>query len=193
MTGLTAYLTENFYPNYVFRGTGQGGSSSTGRSGHADSYRRGREVDLEIRRWIDSKTPVTHPYAHKFIAWLRTKNMTPEAAQVHVCKSRLETYIDAVVLDERRRRYVVEVKTGFHGYHDAASDKMRGAFSFLSNSPRHQHILQAAFSEQLYRYTHVGKPLAGSFVLRINDAGVQVVHTPAKKISTVTKILNKQR
>lgn len=194
MTGLTAFLKENYYPNYVFKfgnsnyNNSSGASSSRKRGG--DPYARGRDVDLEIRRWIENGTPVTHPYAEKFIAFLRTKNLTPEAAQVHVNKSRLETYIDAVVLDEKKRRFVVEVKTGFHGYHEAASDRMRKDFAFLSNCPRNQHVLQAAFSEQMYRYTHVGKSVAGSFVLRINDAGVQVVRTPAKINAVATKVLS---
>ena len=195
MTGLTAFLKENFYPNYVFKKNQnyQTNPSSQKVVNQADPYGRGREVDLQIRRWIENQTPVTHPYAEKFIAFLRTKKLTPEAAQVHVTKSPLQTYIDAVVLDEKKRRFVVEIKTGFHGYHEVASDRMRKEFAFLSNCPKNQHVLQAAFSEQMYRYTHVGKSLAGSFVLRINDAGVQVVHTPAKINSVVTKILNKQR
>ena len=61
--------------------------------------------------------------ADKFVAFLKTKNMRPEAAQVHVQKNQLETYIDAVVLDEKKRRFVVEVKTGFHGYHELAAHR----------------------------------------------------------------------
>ena len=104
--------------------------------------------------------------------------------------SKIRTFIDVILQDKRGRHVVVEVKTGFHGYHDASSGMMRKQFSFLTNSPRNQHLLQAAFSEQLYRRTCVNATVSGSLVLRINDGGVHVLYPSAKIIHTVKKSLN---
>jgi hypothetical protein len=184
--GLTAYTRDFFYPDYVFSASNVLG----GHSGHADYYKRGRDVDLEIRRWIERGEVVSHPYAKKFVAWVRHKSFVPVHAQFAVGDSKIRTFIDVILQDKRGRHVVVEVKTGFHGYHDASSGMMRKQFSFLTNSPRNQHLLQAAFSEQLYRRTCVNATVSGSLVLRINDGGVHVLYPSAKIIHTVKKSLN---
>jgi hypothetical protein len=184
--GLTSYMRDRFYPDYVFCGSKVLG----GHSGHSDFYMRGRDVDLEIRRWVETGASVSHPYSKKFVMWVEYKKLVAVHAQLAVGDAKIRTFIDVILKDRRGRHIVVEVKTGFHGYHDASSGLMRKEFSFLSNSPRNQHLLQAAFSEQLYRRTCVNAPVSGSLVLRINDGGVHVLYPPAKMKCEVVKILN---
>jgi hypothetical protein len=184
--GLTSYMRDRFYPDYVFCGLKVLG----GHSGHSDFYKRGRDVDLEIRRWVETGASVSHPYSKKFVMWVEYKKLVAVHAQLAVGDAKIRTFIDVILKDRRGRHIVVEVKTGFHGYHDASSGLMRKEFSFLSNSPRNQHLLQAAFSEQLYRRTCVNAPVSGSLVLRINDGGVHVLYPPAKMKCEVVKILN---
>ena len=189
MTGLTVFLRQRYYPNYTFSRDSSGGCGARSGGTPGDPYKRGRVVDLEIRRWIENRTPVAHPYAKKFIAWVELQRLVPEAAQVHVLRGRVETYIDAVLRDRSGRRFIVEIKTGFHGYHVSSSGRMLNDFSFLSNCPKNQHLLQAAFSEQLYRSTHPLSTVSGSFVLRITDGGVEISYTPAKIRLVATRCL----
>lgn len=184
MTGLTAFLKSRFYPDYEFKVENVRG----GHAGYADSYRRGREVDLQIRRWIDHGDSVEHPYAKKFVAWVLCKKFTPVAAQVAAGGSRLRTFIDAILRDRDGKLFVVEIKTGFHGYHDVSSGRMQREFAFLSNAPRNQHLLQAVFSEQLHA-KHSATRIHGSFVLRINDAGVHVFYPPARLRAVASRIV----
>ena len=102
--------------------------------------------------------------------------LTPCATQVPVgCPAlRSATAADLVCEDALRRKVVVEVKTGFLGYHLRHSGALAGIWPRQTDCPANQHQLQAFLTTELYRRTFPTHAVAQGAVLRVDALGVEL-------------------
>lgn len=139
-------------------------SSSSTRGSGADSY-PGRGL---------------HPYSRSIIAYLCKHELRLVACQLSVscAATRIATPIDALCYDPSAKRLLLlEIKTGFTGYHNRPSargdGKMRHPYTDRTDCPENQHQLQLAANKLLFCHAFGQAPSAVSaWVLRVDKHGV---------------------
>jgi hypothetical protein len=58
--------------------------------------------------------------------------------------------VDAVFVNSKGNTVVVELKTGFEGYNETSTGKMRGVFSNLTDCLANQHKVQLALTSAMF-------------------------------------------
>jgi hypothetical protein len=174
------------------------------KKGRGGGMARGRQVDNEVQRWIQgiaqgdaqgtapfkprqgvrasigSKgvkgAQPLHPFSRAFIALTERLRLTPVSTQVVVRDERcnIATLVDAVFLNTKGRVVLVELKTGFEGYNDVSTGRMRGEFSHLSNAPANQHKVQLAFTHAMFEMTFPEFGSADALLIRMTSEGAHV-------------------
>lgn len=193
LRGLVPALKELFYPTYRFTGrtggkekapvVGASGASSKGKGTSRAGIDRGHRVDVEVQRCIQSGTmrPECRATRHVLSAMLKM-GLKPVLAQVPVHGAsiglRVGTAVDVVCLDANSRPHIIEVKTGYANYYDAACGKLKGVLSHVDSAPRSHHQMQLLMTCDLFEQTTRIKP-AGAMVLRVIASGVQYIKLDA--------------
>lgn len=187
---------------------GRGGSGSAASAGaRCTGLRRGKLVDEELGCYVSSrnrflnfvsgkddcwgrggeKTNAPHPMTIRIVKHLEEHlSLRPVLYQPYVYDPalRIATASDLLMRDERGNPHLVEVKCGFNGIYDIASNGERGAkgakmnrsLSSVNNSYLNQHLLQLAMQREMFRAAYdISIPSANCHLVRAYDGGVERV------------------
>lgn len=103
------------------------------------------------------------------------RHWTPVQCQAPVgsLELRCATHVDVVCQDQNQDYIVLEIKLGYCGTTLTDSTRaMSKPFTDRSDCYNNQHQLQLLLNTQLYRITHPNHRIAGAFVLRFHEDGV---------------------
>ena len=199
--GLTAVIKKNFFPDYVFVSGGAYIPPTEGGVGWkkkkkkgANGMARGRLVDNQVRLWIQGKPrneKKFHLFSRAFIELTKMLKLTPVGAQVVVREEscNLATLVDAVFVNSKGKTVVVELKTGFEGYNETSTGKMRGVFSYLTDCPANQHKVQLALTSAMFEKTFPELGKVEALVIRMTSKGAHVRGLSDQVSKTAREIL----
>ena len=114
----------------------------------------------------------TNPYVKNFWLTMRRLQFRPVATQVAVRHSqlRLGTMADVVVKDTSNRYRVIEIKTGFSNYNRLCTPwKMNAPFAQRNDCAFHQHHLQLAATNAMYKMTYRQSQMAAPMLIRFDS------------------------
>lgn len=182
---LTDHLQSYFWPDYEYIESKFRIKGESGLKNPQEGIVRGKLVHQQLEDYGNRKStaqfikenPILHPYTKHAIAFIKEYGLTPIMGEYSVCDSTLSiaTNIDMILLDDQRRIYLFEWKTGMNGYFERGSGKMRSELSgFYNNCPKHQALIQLLFSKLFFEQT-TGLKVYHSFVVHLNE--ITVAHT----------------
>ena len=197
LRGVSKACHRVYYPNFKLakrrRGV-EGSSTQEGARGrgaedpcshaHVVGATRGSIVDLEVQKVVllgpkRAQMERMHPYTRKLVRAISKIGLKMVVCQVPVfdLDRGIATAVDLVCEDRGSRTlYLIEIKCGYNGntYTDHNA-QMRHELKDVSNSPRHQHQVQAAVTHSLFKscYSARGMSYASvqTLIARVTDEG----------------------
>lgn len=121
--------------------------------------------DKNVRKQYVGRIPLNvlksahllHIFTKRFWKAVDELHWKPVATQVGVgCKKwNVATRIDVLALDDEQKERVIEVKVGYDGYYYKCTDnKMKFPFAEKEDCLYHQHMIQVAMTNELYKRTY---------------------------------------
>jgi hypothetical protein len=120
-----------------------------------------KAVRLQYRDKLPAKIILAvhrmHIFTKRFWKAVDGLKWKPVASQVGVgCKKwNVATRIDVLALDEDEKEHVIEFKVGYDGYYyKCTSTKMKFPFEDKEDCMYHQHLVQVAITNELFKRTY---------------------------------------
>ena len=191
--GLCSRLKETFYPTF------QAKYVCRKRKRNAeDPLERGKRVDRELMESIQSGClPRFHPYTHKILAAFSIWKYRIKDSQIMIFDLGLNiaTAIDLAVYNEQNELIIVEIKTGFEGYHLKSTHFMETPLETRKNHSCNQHFLQLGMMCTFLQKHHSLDRFDHAFVIRVDDQGVTRYKLPewTQKKEIYEKLFKRQQ
>ena len=128
-----------------------------------------------------------HAYTTRLLdAIVRLRQWTPLLPEHCIVDEaqRVGTAVDLIAVDRNGDLIILEFKTGYQDYWDAADGHMLHSLALLPNTPCNRASLQVATSA-LFLNKRYGVPLARMhmYVMRIDDAETQIIAVPRELLT----------
>ena len=193
MPGLCSRLKETFYPTFQAKYV-----CKKRKRNSEDPLERGKRVDRELIQSIRSGClPCFHPYTKKILAAFSIWKYRIKEGQIRIFDAELNiaTAIDLVVYNEQNDLIVLEIKTGFEGYHLKSTHFMENPLESFKNHACNQHFLQLGVMCSFLKKHYSFDSFDQAYVIRVDDKGVTRYKLPewTKKEQIYTKLLERQK
>ena len=178
LKGLCNELKNAFYADYdYYRVSKKSKSKPSKKRKRGDGGKeRGKRVDEELSRYVldQVERKTYHLYTIKCIRALKHWGYQPSTCQVNIYDEDIgiATAIDCLVLNRKKEMVLLEIKTGFEGYHDESTHFMTKPLTGIANTPKNQHFLQLLFMCIMLDKKYGISLYERAYVIRICDAGV---------------------